>query len=72
MLKTQKILIALAVLASAALSGCATTDGAAAAGPSMAERHQHMRDAKQGAAASTLPIDSTVARKPLHDHREMK
>ena len=58
------------LLAFAGLSGCASTDSGAAAGSSIAERHQHMRDAKQGAPASTAPI--VAPKKLLHDHREMK
>jgi hypothetical protein len=70
MLKTKTIVAALAIVGSVGLSGCASTDSAAAAGSSIAERHQHMRDAKQGAPASTAPI--VAPKKLLHDHREMK
>ena len=56
-------LLAVAV-AFAALTGCTTT------GP-VAEPHQHMRDAKQG-FMYPAPVEGQAARKPLHDHREMK
>ena len=61
MLNTK--LLAAAIALTTIVTGCAT------AGP--AEPHQHMRDAKQG---STLPQPAAdqPARKPLHDHREMK
>lgn len=61
MLKTK--LIATAIALTTVLSGCATS------GP--AERHQHMRDAKQGSTMPEPAADQPV-RKPLHDHREMK
>lgn len=62
-MSTFKWLAALSAGALLALSGCASTG--------TAERHQHLRDAKQG---STLPdpVPGQPARKPLHDHREMK
>ena len=56
-------LTAAAIAVATILSGCATS------GP--AERHQHMRDAKQGSTLPEPAADQPV-RKPLHDHREMK
>jgi hypothetical protein len=67
---TKTIIAIVGLVGFAALGGCASTDGGAAAGSSIAERHQHMRDAKQGAPASTAPI--VAPKKLLHDHREMK
>jgi hypothetical protein len=57
---------AVIVMLAATLGGCATPSSS-----DPAERHQHMRDAKQGA---TMPyqVPSETPRKPLHDHREMK
>jgi hypothetical protein len=54
-----------AVAAIGALSACASPTG-----PS-AERHQHLRDAKQGASVTYTP-SQTPAPALLHDHREMK
>lgn len=71
MMRTRTIAAALAILGLGGLSGCATTDDTAANGQSIAERHQHNRDAKQGAAASTSAAQQP-AQKPLHDHRETK
>jgi len=48
------------------LSGCATPSS-----NDPAQRHQHMRDAKQGPTMPYSPPGEEV-RKPLHDHREMK
>lgn len=60
---TNKLLAAAAV-AILALTGCTTTG-------QVAEPHQHMRDAKQG-STYPAPVEGQAARKPLHDHREMK
>ncbi len=35
-----------------------------------AARHDHARDAKQGAAASTTVVTQEKKKKPLHDHRK--
>jgi hypothetical protein len=59
----SKWLVALSTGALLGLSGCASTG--------TAERHQHMRDAKQGSTLPDAAAGQTV-RKPLHDHREMK
>lgn len=59
---------AAAALLIVGLSGCATPGEQAG----VAARHQHLRDAKQGPAASTIASSGETARKPLHDHREMK
>lgn len=61
---TRKLLAVAAAVASAALTGCATT-------ASVAQPHQHMRDAKQG-FTYPAPAEGQVVRKPLHEHREMK
>jgi hypothetical protein len=59
----SKWLVTLSAGALLGLSGCASTG--------TPERHQHLRDAKQG---NTLPEPAAglTVRKPLHDHREMK
>lgn len=59
---------AVAVILLGGLGGCATPGDQA----SVAARHQHLRDAKHGPAASTVPVTTQAAIKPLHDHREMK
>jgi tellurite resistance protein len=65
MLASKWVVRLAAVVAVGALSACASP-----AGPS-AERHQHLKDAKQGPALSYAP---TQAAAPVlfHDHREMK
>lgn len=65
---TKLLAAAAAVLLAGGLSGCATPGDQA----SVAARHQHLRDAKQGPAASTVAVTEPTARKPFHDHREMK
>lgn len=55
-----------AVAAVGALSACA-----APSDPS-ADRHQHLRDAKQGPALTYASAGERAAPKLLHDHREMK
>jgi hypothetical protein len=65
---TTKLLVAAAaILMIGGLSGCASTEQSG-----IAARHQHLRDAKQGPAASTLARAEEAAPKLLHDHREMK
>ena len=61
---TTKLLAAATAVLLVGLTGCATP-------ASVAEPHQHMRDAKQGSTYPAPAADQTV-RKPLHDHREMK
>jgi hypothetical protein len=58
-----KRLFCIAVLAS--LGACASP------GDPSANRHQHLRDAKQGPAMSATQSTSSSP-KLLHDHREMK
>jgi hypothetical protein len=63
MTKTKLIAFTAAIALVGALSGCATDGGgntAPYAGP-----HNHMRDAKQGAAPSAVPAQTPVARKSL-------
>jgi hypothetical protein len=67
MVKTKILAAAAAVLVIGALGGCASTGEPAG----IAGRHQHLRDAKQGPAASALAT-AEQAPKLLHDHREMK
>ncbi len=67
---TKLVAAAAAALLAGGLSGCATPAGGDQAG--IAARHQHLRDAKQGPAASTIAVSEQAARKPFHDHREMK
>ena len=67
MAMTKLVAAAAAALLVGGLSGCATPGDQT----SVAARHQHLRDAKQGPAAS-VAVTEQVARKPLHDHREMK
>ena len=62
------LIILMAVMA----SGCATTEAGEAASQDIASRHQHLRDAKQGPAASVLSQAGQPGSKPLHDHRQMK
>ena len=64
MLSKKLVAAAAAVVLAAAASGCASS------GP--AERHQHLRDAKQGPAVPQAGAETRLPRKPLHDHREMK
>ena len=66
---TKLLAAAAAVLMIGGLSGCAAT-GYEAGG--IAARHQHLRDNKQGPAASTMAVSDQAAPKLLHDHREMK
>lgn len=69
---TKAASAALIVLAAGTVTACASTDSSQAVSGGIDARHQHLRDAKQGPAAS---IDSPIGqpgRKPLHDHREMK
>lgn len=68
MAKMKLMAAAAAALLVGGLSGCATPGDQAG----VAARHQHLRDAKQGPAASTVAVSEQGARKPLHDHREMK
>lgn len=63
MLKSKLLLPLIASAALAGLGGCAST------APADGARHDHNRDAKQGYAA---PYTPSQARKPLHNHREMK
>lgn len=68
-MRAMKLVVAgSAVVMIAGLAGCASTGEA----PSLAARHQHLRDAKQGPAASALASSDQPAPKLLHDHREMK
>ena len=62
-------LIGSVVVLTLALGGCATT-GSDAASAGATVPHNHMRDAKQGYAAS--PVAAVPAPKPLHNHREFK
>jgi hypothetical protein len=62
-------LIGSAVAMAFAVGGCATT-GPDAASVGATAPHNHMRDAKQGYAAS--PVAAAPAPKPLHNHREFK
>jgi hypothetical protein len=64
---TKLLAAAAAALMIGGLSGCATPGDQAG----VAARHQHLRDAKQGPAASTIAT-AEQAPKLLHDHREMK
>lgn len=59
-----------AALIAFTLTACATTDSGQTG--SIQDRHQHLRDAKQGSAASSDSVVGQPAKKPLHDHREMK
>lgn len=63
---------ALMLLAAGSVTACATTDSSQAAGGNIDARHQHLRDAKQGPAASRDSPIGQPGTKPLHDHREMK
>ena len=69
---SKSAVAAFVVLAAGTLTACATTDPGSSAGPSIDARHQHLRDAKQGPAASSASAIGQPARKPLHDHREFK
>ena len=64
MLKTKVIVSAAGIALIAALGGCASAGGGS---PSpYAGRHEHQRDAKQGAPASTVaPTAAPSARKSL-------
>jgi len=66
MLASKWLLRIAAVAAVAALGACASTTGDVSA-----DRHQHLRDAKQGPALAAAPAAAT-APTLLHDHREMK
>lgn len=68
MAKAKLMAAAVAAVLIGGLSGCATPGEPAG----VAARHQHLRDAKQGPAASAVASAEQAARKPLHDHREMK
>lgn len=66
-MRTLKLVAAALIIGG--LTGCASTGEPA----SVAARHQHLRDAKQGPAASaTVASSDQPAPKLLHDHREMK
>ena len=66
MLSRRALIPAVMIVFTSLLSACATSPST-----DPADRHQHMRDAKQGA---TMPYQAPAedVRKPLHDHREMK
>ena len=65
-MSTSKWLYRAAAVAAIGVLGACALPGA----PS-AERHQHLRDAKQGPVLSYAPVQAT-APALLHDHREMK
>ena len=65
-MSTSKWLYRAAAVAAIGVLGACASPG----GPS-AERHQHLRDAKQGPALSGAPVQAT-APTLFHDHREMK
>ena len=64
MLTKNIVLYTATAIAIAALTGCATTT-------TPVDRHQHQRDAKQGATMPEAAAGAT-APKLLHDHREWK
>jgi hypothetical protein len=59
----KTLISAIAAASAVGLSACAS--------PTTSERHNHNRDAKQG-TAYPVPASDETAKKPLHDHREMK
>lgn len=71
-MSSKTAVAALIVLATGTVTACATTDSSQAAGGGIDARHQHLRDAKQGPAASSDSPIGQPGTKPLHDHREMK
>ena len=72
MLSKGAVAAPLVILMAVMVSGCATTESSEAASQGIASRHQHLRDAKQGPAASVLSQLGQPGSKPLHDHRQMK
>ena len=64
MLIKNIVLYGATAIAIAALTGCATNS-------TPVDRHQHLRDAKQGPGYAA-PVGNTTTPKPLHDHREWK
>lgn len=71
MLNIKLLATAAAIALTGALGGCATPGAADQPGP-YAGRHNHLRDAKQGAAVPVSPESGAPAAKLLHDHREWK
>ena len=69
---SKTVAAALVALAAGTLTACATTDSSQSAGGTIDARHQHLRDAKQGPAASSASVTGQPVAKLLHDHREMK
>ena len=62
----------LIVLAAGTLTAYAAPDSSQRTGASIDARHQHLRDAKQGPAASIVSPIGQPSKKLLHDHRDMK
>ena len=65
MLKTKLIAAAAAIALVGVLGGCASTDAGAGSTTPYAGRHDHNRDAKQGAAPSQVTPSTPVRRQSL-------